>query len=137
MRSAFDKALKCRTAELGAEGFASEREELIVYHTCKSRACPSCGYRAGVQWLRARWAALPDGNSVGEEQALRKLGSSGLSGRWAKFFKSLFEFAADLTTTPKFGITAHLFEKHVRRIIPTILLFFVSQESIVDDVEIA
>ena len=28
--------------------------------TCKSRACPSCGYRANVQWLRERWAALPD-----------------------------------------------------------------------------
>lgn len=34
--------------------------ELILYHPCKSRACPSCGYRANVQWLRERWAALPD-----------------------------------------------------------------------------
>ncbi len=56
----FDKAMLCRTAELGAEVYSSENRELIVYHTCKSRACPSCGYRANVQWLRERWAALPD-----------------------------------------------------------------------------
>jgi hypothetical protein len=56
----FAKALQCRTAELGAEVYSLENEELILYHTCKSRACPSCGYRANVQWLRERWAALPD-----------------------------------------------------------------------------
>ena len=65
VRSAFDKALKCGTTELGAEVFASEYEELIVHHTCKSRACPSCGYRGGIQWLRERWAALPDGSYKG------------------------------------------------------------------------
>jgi Putative transposase/Transposase zinc-binding domain len=45
---------------LGAEVYSSENQELVLYHTCKSRACPSCGYRANVQWLRERWAALPD-----------------------------------------------------------------------------
>jgi hypothetical protein len=60
IRQVFGKALQCRTAELGAEVYASENQELILYHTCKSRACPSCGYRANVQWLRERWAALPD-----------------------------------------------------------------------------
>ena len=60
VRQAFSKALQCRTAELGAEVYSSENQELILYHTCKSRACPSCGYRATVQWLRERWAALPD-----------------------------------------------------------------------------
>ena len=60
VRGVFDKALLCRTAELGAEVYSSENQELILYHTCKSRACPSCGYRANVQWLRERWAALPD-----------------------------------------------------------------------------
>jgi hypothetical protein len=45
---------------LGAEVYASETEEKVVYHTCKSRACPSCGYRATVQWQRERWAALPE-----------------------------------------------------------------------------
>ena len=59
-RQAFRRALQCRTEELGAEVYSSENHELILYHTCKSRACPSCGYRATVQWLRERWAALPD-----------------------------------------------------------------------------
>ncbi|MGD0571141.1 MAG: transposase [Candidatus Sulfotelmatobacter sp.] len=60
LRRVFDKAMLCRTAELGAEVYSSEDQELILYHTCKSRACPSCGYRANIQWLRERWAALPD-----------------------------------------------------------------------------
>ena len=60
VRRVFGKAMQCRTAELGAEVYSSENQELIHYHTCKSRACPSCGYRAQVQWLRERWAALPD-----------------------------------------------------------------------------
>jgi hypothetical protein len=60
VRQAFRKALQCRTAELGAEVFRSANQELVLYHTCKSRACPSCGHRANGQWLRDRWAALPD-----------------------------------------------------------------------------
>ena len=59
-RRVFAKAMQCRTAELGAEVYSSEDQELILYHTCKSRACPSCGHRANVQWLRERSAALPD-----------------------------------------------------------------------------
>src|SRR5450631_3576982 len=60
VREAFRRADQCRTAELGAEVYSSENQEFILYHTCKSRACPSCGHRANVQWLRERWAALPD-----------------------------------------------------------------------------
>src|SRR5216110_2683473 len=60
VRSAFAKALQCRTIELGAEVFASDNEEQVLCHTCKSRPCSSCGYRATVQWQRERWAALPD-----------------------------------------------------------------------------
>jgi len=60
VRSAFTKALQCQTLELGAEVFASENEEKILGHPCKSRPCPSCGYRATVQWQRERFAALPD-----------------------------------------------------------------------------
>jgi hypothetical protein len=45
---------------LGAEIYASENQELTVYHTCKSRPCSSCGYRATVQWQRERFIALPD-----------------------------------------------------------------------------
>ena len=65
VRCAFGKVLRCQTAELGAEIYTGDDGELIVYHTCKSRACPSCGYRANVQWLRERWAALPDGSYKG------------------------------------------------------------------------
>jgi len=60
VRQAFRKALQCGTAELGAEVYGWDGHELIVYHRCKSRGCPSCGYRATVQWLRERRAALPD-----------------------------------------------------------------------------
>ena len=65
VRRAFHKAMQCRTPALGAQVFASPNQELILYHTCKSRACPSCGYRASVQWLRERWAALPDATYKG------------------------------------------------------------------------
>src|SRR5450755_4763844 len=59
VRRVFATALKCRTAELGAEVYSSENQELTQYHTCKSRACTSCGNRASIQWRRERWAALP------------------------------------------------------------------------------
>ena len=45
VREAFRKAIDCGTPALGAEVFASQSEERVVYHTCKSRACPSCGHR--------------------------------------------------------------------------------------------
>lgn len=60
VRYAFRRALQCRTPALGAEVYATENRERIVYHTCKSRACPSCGHRATIQWQRDRWWALPD-----------------------------------------------------------------------------
>ncbi len=60
VRRAFGKALQCRTPALGGEVYASENEERTFYRPCKSRPCSSCGYRANVQWLRERWAALPD-----------------------------------------------------------------------------
>ncbi len=60
VREAFQKVLKCGTAALGAEVFASDNGERVVYHTCKSRACPSCGYRATTLWQREQWRDLPD-----------------------------------------------------------------------------
>jgi Putative transposase/Transposase zinc-binding domain len=60
VRQAFRKALLCRTPALGAEVYASENQEKIVFHTCKGKGCPSCGYRATVTWQRDRWAALPE-----------------------------------------------------------------------------
>ena len=59
VRAAFRKVLQCRTTALGAEEFTSENGKLIVYHTCKSRACPSCGYWATKKWIPERVAALP------------------------------------------------------------------------------
>jgi hypothetical protein len=60
VRENFAKMIDCRTPALGAEVYASENEEKLVYHTCKSRACPSCGHRATQLWQREQWTALPD-----------------------------------------------------------------------------
>lgn len=59
VRTAFRKVIQCRTLALGAEVFASENGELIVCHTCKSRACPSCGHWATMKWQHERQVALP------------------------------------------------------------------------------
>jgi len=56
----FDKVTKCGTLALGAEVYGSDTEEKQVPHTCKSRACSSCGHRATIQWQREQWCALPD-----------------------------------------------------------------------------
>lgn len=56
----FAKVLDCRTPALGAEVYASATEGKVFNHTCKSRACPSCGYRATLLWQRTQWAALPN-----------------------------------------------------------------------------
>ena len=47
------------TDPLGAEVFASDTEERIVYHTCKSRACPSCGQQATRVWQRDQCGSFP------------------------------------------------------------------------------
>ena len=60
VRENFDKMINCRTPALGAEVFASDTEEKRVYHSCKSRSCPSCGQRATLLWQREQWIALPD-----------------------------------------------------------------------------
>ncbi len=52
--------LDCGTAALGWELHASTTEEKRCYHRCKSRFCPSCGYRATLQWLDEQEASLPD-----------------------------------------------------------------------------
>jgi len=41
VRENLEKIINCRTPTLGAEVYASESELKLVYHTCKSRACPS------------------------------------------------------------------------------------------------
>ena len=65
VRQNFEKMINCRTPTLGAEVYASETEEKLCYHTCKSRACPSCGYRQTLLWQRDLWADLPDIPYVG------------------------------------------------------------------------
>jgi hypothetical protein len=60
VRANFDKVLKCRTEALGSEVYASSTEHKVVHHTCKSRACASCGRRATTLWQREMWASLPD-----------------------------------------------------------------------------
>lgn len=38
VRQNFEKIINCRTPAMGAEVFASETEEKLVYHTCKLNA---------------------------------------------------------------------------------------------------
>jgi len=54
------KIVRCGTAALGAEVFASTTHQKIVYHTCKSRFCPSCGARTASIWQSKLEAAIPD-----------------------------------------------------------------------------
>jgi Putative transposase/Transposase zinc-binding domain len=60
IRENFHKILECRTAALGAEVYASFAGEKCFYHTCKSRCCPSCGYRATLLWQEEQKAILPE-----------------------------------------------------------------------------
>jgi hypothetical protein len=60
VRESFRKMIACRTPALGWQIYASETEVRCVYHTCKVRSCPSCGYRATLQWQREQWTQLPD-----------------------------------------------------------------------------
>ena len=60
VRHNFQQMLKCGTAALGAEVYASTNETKFVFHRCKSRACPSCGQRATELWQREQSSALPD-----------------------------------------------------------------------------
>ena len=60
VREALAKVVDCGTEALSAEVFASETEERVAYHTCKSRACPSCGYPATRACQRDQWRELPD-----------------------------------------------------------------------------
>jgi hypothetical protein len=59
VRESFRKMIECRTSALGWQVYASTTEERRVYHTCKVRSCPSCGYRATLQWQREQWTQLP------------------------------------------------------------------------------
>jgi hypothetical protein len=60
VRKNFAAVIDCGTAALGWELYRSGTEERRCYHRCKSRFCPSCGYRSTLQWLEEQEAALPD-----------------------------------------------------------------------------
>ncbi len=60
VRKNFAAVLDCDTPALGWEVYASDTEQKRCYHKCKSRFCPSCGYRATLQWLEEQEAVLPD-----------------------------------------------------------------------------
>jgi putative transposase/transposase-like zinc-binding protein len=65
IRDTFWKIIKCGTIALGAEVYASENESKLVFHTCKSRFCTSCGQRATEAWQSDLEAVLPDIPYVG------------------------------------------------------------------------
>lgn len=60
VRKNFAAIIDCGTAALGWELYSSDTEERRCYHRCKSRFCPSCGYRSTLQWVKEQEAALPD-----------------------------------------------------------------------------
>ena len=60
VRKNFRAVIDCGTPALGWEVYASQTEERRCYYRCKSRFCPSCGYRATLLWLEQQEAALPD-----------------------------------------------------------------------------
>jgi hypothetical protein len=60
IRETFLSIIKCGTILLGANVYASSTQCKLVYFTCKSRFCPSCGHRATKAWQEELEAILPD-----------------------------------------------------------------------------
>jgi Putative transposase/Transposase zinc-binding domain len=60
IRENFLKIINCGTIALGAEIYASETESKLIFHTCKSRFCTSCGQRATEDWHTDLETILPD-----------------------------------------------------------------------------
>ena len=60
IRDTFWKIIKCGTIALRAEVYTSEIESKLVFHTCKSRFCTSCGQRATEAWQADLEAILPE-----------------------------------------------------------------------------
>lgn len=65
VREELQKVIDCGTIALGAEVFASKSQSKVVFHTCKSRFCTSCGHRATEAWQEEMEAILPDVPYVG------------------------------------------------------------------------
>lgn len=61
VRATLKKMLLCGTPALGAEVFSSiDGETRTVYHTCKTRVCPSCGYFQTLRFQHEVVNYLPD-----------------------------------------------------------------------------
>ena len=61
VRAILHKMLLCGTPALGAEVFSSiDGETRIVYHTCKTGVCPSCGYFRTLRFRHEVVKHLPD-----------------------------------------------------------------------------
>jgi hypothetical protein len=56
----FRDTLLCGTDALGALEFRSESEGRLLFCRCRSKACPSCGYRNTTLWQRDLWCTLPE-----------------------------------------------------------------------------
>lgn len=60
VRDNLRKVIECGTIALGAEVYASQTESKLVFHSCKSKFCTSCGQRATEDWQQDMEAFLPD-----------------------------------------------------------------------------
>jgi hypothetical protein len=56
----FLDVLLCGTAAMGANEFRSAAEGKLLFCRCRSKACPSCGYRNTTLWQRDLWCTLPE-----------------------------------------------------------------------------
>ena len=65
VRENFIRVINCGTIALGAEIYGSQTESKLVFHTCKSRFCTSCGQRATEAWQEDLEAILPNVPYVG------------------------------------------------------------------------
>lgn len=60
VRTSFNAVIDCGTQRLGWRVYASDSEERRCFFRCKSRSCPSCGFRSTIQWLAEQDADLLD-----------------------------------------------------------------------------
>lgn len=47
------KLINCKTLKMGIQAYSCEKGDHVMFvaNTCKSRFCPSCGYKANLNWL--------------------------------------------------------------------------------------
>jgi predicted RNA-binding Zn-ribbon protein involved in translation (DUF1610 family) len=105
---ALNAIVRCRTPLLGAElaECAQCGREHLLYHSCRHRACPQCGYDAATRWLeRQRDLLLPVAyfHVVFTLPAeLRRLVRSHQKLLLSVLFRAAFDSLAKLCTDPHF-----------------------------------